>query len=192
MREGRWLAGLALALVVISLSGFGSAGCLAAEGDYIIAPSDVLEISVYGEEALTKGELVVRPDGKVSFPLIGDIQAAGKTTTQVKEAVEKKAKVFIPGAIANVSVTQLTSLQYYVLGKVAKPGMFNVSKPITVLQALALAGGPITFADEDKISVLRQEGDKTVRLPFNYKDVKKGRHLEQNFVLERGDVVVVP
>ncbi|MCK8603905.1 polysaccharide biosynthesis/export family protein [Desulfoferrobacter suflitae] len=192
MREGRWLAGLALALVVISLSGFGSAGCLAAEGDYIIAPSDVLEISVYGEEALTKGELVVRPDGKVSFPLIGDIQAAGKTTTQVKEAVEKKAKVFIPGAIANVSVTQLTSLQYYVLGKVAKPGMFNVSKPITVLQALALAGGPITFADEDKISVLRQEGDKTVRLPFNYKDVKKGRHLEQNIVLERGDVVVVP
>jgi len=190
MRRVRWLTWAAL--IVMVLAGFGTVDVAAAEGDYLIAPSDILEISVYGEEALTKGELVVRPDGKVSFPLLGDIQAAGKTTLQVKEAVEKKAVEFIPGAIANVSVMQLTSLQYFVLGKVAKPGMFNVSKPLTVLQALALAGGPVTFADEDDIKVMRQEGSKTIKLPFNYKDVKRGKNLDQNIVLERGDVVVVP
>lgn len=161
-------------------------------GDYQIAPSDVLEITIYGEESLTRNQLVVRPDGKVSFPLIGDVAVGGMTTAQVKDVVEAKVRTYVPEAMAAVSVMQLGSLQYYVVGKVAKPGMYNVSKPLTVLQAIALAGGPVVFAKEDSISILRNHGKETIRLPFNYEDVKKGRNLEQNILLERGDVVVVP
>ncbi len=161
-------------------------------GDYRMAPSDVLEITIYGEEGLTRNQLVVRPDGKVSFPLIGDVEVGGLTTVQVKEVVEEKVRAFIPEAVAAVSVMQLGSLQYYVVGKVAKPGMYNVAKPLTVLQALALAGGPVTFAREDKISILRNHGKETISLPFNYEEIKKGRSLDRNILLERGDVVVVP
>ena len=161
-------------------------------GDYKIAPSDVLEITVYGEEGLARNQLVVRPDGKVSFPLIGDVEVGGFNTTQVKEIVEEKIRAYIPEAMAAVSIMQLGSLQYYVVGKVAKPGMYNVSKPLTVLQALALAGGPVVFAKEDKISILRNHGKETLRLPFNYEEIKKGKNLEQNILLERGDVVIVP
>jgi len=163
-----------------------------ASGDYRIAPSDVLEITVFGEEGLSRNQLVVRPDGKVSFPLIGDVEVGGMTTAQVKETVESNVRIYIPDAMAAVSVAQLGSLQYYVVGKVAKPGMYNVSKPLTVLQLLALAGGPVTFAREDRVSILRHHGRETLRLPFNYEDIKKGRNLEQNVLLERGDVLVVP
>ena len=163
--------------------------CLA--GDYTIAPADVLEISIWGEEELAR-QLVVRPDGKVSFPLIGDIEVAGKTTAEVKKLVEKKIRPYIPEASATVIVSQLGSLQYFVIGKVAKPGMFNVSKPLTVLQALAMAGGLTTFANESGISIVRYYGKKTMRIPFNYKEVKQGKNLEQNILLERGDVVLVP
>ena len=159
--------------------------------DYLIAPADVLEISIWGEKELIR-QVVVRPDGKVSFPLIGDIEVADKTTTQVKNEIEKKIREYIPDAIASVIVTQLGSLQYYVVGKVAKPGVYNVSRPITVLQALALAGGLTPFAKQDEILIIRYYGKKTIKIPFNYKEVKKGEHLEQNILLQRGDVVLVP
>ncbi len=159
--------------------------------DYLIAPSDVLEISIWGEDQLVK-QVVVRPDGKISFPLVGDIKAAGRTTSQVKEEIEKKIREYITDAIASVIVTQLGSLQYYVVGKVAKPGMFNVAKPVTVLQALALAGGLTPFANQEKILIIRGHGKNSVIVHFNYKEIKKGKHLEQNILLQRGDVVLVP
>ncbi|OPL16309.1 MAG: hypothetical protein AVO38_08130 [delta proteobacterium ML8_D] len=160
-------------------------------GDYIIAPADVLEISIWGEEELAR-QLVVCPDGNVSFPLVGNLTVAGKTTTEVKALLEKKIRTFIPEASATVIVSQLGSLQYYVIGKVERPGMFNVSKTLSVLQALAMAGGLSTFAKEDGINIIRYHEDKTVRLPFNYNEVKKGENLQQNILLERGDVVLVP
>lgn len=160
--------------------------------DYKIGPGDILEISVYGEESLNKKDLVVRPDGKVSFPLVGDVQVGGLTTLQAKEAVEQSLHEYVPDAVAAVSIIQLGSLQYYVVGKVNKPGMYNVSKPLTVLQALAMAGGLTPFAQEGNIVILRNSGKETVRLPFNYKKIKKGRGVEENVTLERGDVVVVP
>ncbi len=160
--------------------------------DYKIAPGDVLEISVYGEESLNRKDLVVRPDGKTSFPLVGDVQVGGLTTVQAKEALEQSLHEYIPSAVASVSVMQLGSLQYYVVGKVNKPGMYNVAKPLTVLQALAMAGGLTTFAEESKIVILRNSGKETVHIAFNYKKIKKGQKLEQNIILERGDVVVVP
>ena len=163
-----------------------------APNDYKIGPGDVLEISVYGEESLNRKDLVVRPDGKISFPLVGDVLLGGLTTTKAKEAVEQSLHEYIPEAVAAVSVIQLGSLQYYVVGKVNKPGMYNVSKPLTVLQALAMAGGLTPFANESHIVVLRNCGKDTVRLPFNYKKIKKGRGVEENITLERGDVVVVP
>ena len=159
--------------------------------DYLIAPGDTLEISIYGEPDLVR-ELVVRPDGKVSFPLVGDIKVAGKTTSQVKKIVEQKVRSYIPSASATVIVTQLGSLQFYVIGRVNNPGMFNVSKPLTVLEALALAGGTTSFAKEDKILIIRGKGKNTTKIPFNLKDIKQGKHLEQNIVLERQDIVVVP
>jgi len=162
-----------------------------AESSYKIAPGDVIEISIWGEQDL-KRELIVTPDGYVSFPLIGDIKVAGKTTSQVKKEVESKIREYVPDAIASVIVTQLGSLQFYVIGKVAKPGMFNVGRPLTVLQALALAGGLTPFADEEHILIIRSYGKNTIKIPFNYKDIKKGKHLEQNILLKRGDVVLVP
>lgn len=160
--------------------------------DYKIGPSDVLEVSVYGEESLNRTGLVVRPDGKISFPLVGDVQVGGLTTAQAKEALEQGIHEYIPAAVASVSITQLGSLQYYVVGKVNKPGMYNVSKPLTVLQALAMAGGLTTFAQESNIMVVRNSGQETLHLPFHYNKVKKGLRIEENIVLERGDVVVVP
>lgn len=179
-----------MALVAILTLGCWSGNAMAQS--YKIAPSDVLEISIFGENALTKGQLVVRPDGKVSFPLLGDLQVAGLTTSEVRKEVESKARKYVPGAIATVVVTRLGSLQYYVVGKVAKPGMFNVSNPLTVLQALAMAGGLTPFAKQNQISIVRKDGTKEVRLRFSYAQVKNGEHLEQNIVLKRGDVVIVP
>ena len=160
--------------------------------DYKLGPSDVVDVTVYGEENLSRAGLVIRPDGKISFPLIGDVEVGGLTTAQAKDAIEEKLKEFIPGAVAAISVSQLGSLQYYVVGKVNKPGMYNVSKPLTVLQALAMAGGLTPFADEGKIIVLRNVGAETVRLPFHYSKIKKGESIEENIMLQRSDVVVVP
>ncbi len=160
--------------------------------DYKIGPGDVVEVSVYGEEQLNRKDLVVKPDGKISFPLIGDAQVGGLTTAQAKEAMEQSLHEYVPGAVASVSVAQLGSLQYYVVGKVNKPGMYNVSKPLTVLQALAMAGGLTPFANESHILIMRNTGKGTVDIAFNYKKVKKGQNIEENIILERGDVVVVP
>lgn len=186
---GLWV--LIAAAVLWAGCGNGRAQESPTADDYLIAPGDTLEISVYGEPDLIR-ELVVRPDGKVSFPLVGDIQTAGKTTSQVKEIVEGKVRTYIPSANATVIVTRLGSLQFYVIGRVNNPGMFNVAKPLSVLEALALAGGPTPFAKEDRILIIRGTGGKTTKIPFNLKDIKEGKHLEQNIVLERQDVVVVP
>jgi polysaccharide export outer membrane protein len=179
-----------IGLLVVLTSPAGTSTCLA-EDLYLIAPADTLEISVYGEQDLVR-ELIVRPDGKVSFPLVGDIEVSGKTTTQVKAEVEKKVRDYVPDASVTVIVAGLGSLQYYVLGKVANPGAFNLSRPVTALQALATAGGVTTFANEDDILIVRGHGNDTTHVPFNYGAVKNGKKLEQNILLERGDVVLVP
>ena len=178
-------------LLALSMRLFLMAASCHAEDLYRIAPADSLEISVYGEPELVR-ELVVRPDGRVSFPLVGDLQVAGKSTGETKALVEKAIRQYIPDASVSVIVTNLGSLQYYVLGKVASPGAFNMSRPVTVLQALATAGGLSTFADEEDILIIRHRGTTILNMPFNYGKVKKGKELEQNIVLERGDVVVVP
>jgi polysaccharide export outer membrane protein len=185
-----------LALLLLFAS-FGTNLALAQEQeadiseDYVIHPSDVLEISVYGENELTR-KLVVRPDGKVSFPFVGDIKVAGHSTSEVKTMIDKKVSAYIPEANSTIIIDQLGSLKYYVVGEVARPGMFNVPSQLTVLQALSLAGGLKTFADEDSIIIIRGYGKDTTKIFFDYSQIKKGKHLEQNILLDRGDVVLVP
>jgi polysaccharide export outer membrane protein len=159
--------------------------------EYLIQPSDVLEVSVYGEENLLR-KVIVRPDGKISFPLIGDIEVSGHSTRELKEIIDKKIRAFVPEASSTVIVEQMGSLTAYVVGQVAKPGIFNVASELTVLQALALAGGLTTFADEDGIIIIRGQGSATKKIPFDYGQVKRGKGLEQNILLERGDVVLIP
>ncbi len=177
--------------VCLALAGLTLPASCPAEESYLIAPADTLEISVYGEQDLVR-QLVVRPDGRVSFPLVGDLEVSGKTTTQVKADLEKRVRDYVPDASVSVIVTGLGSLQYYVLGKVANPGAFNLARPVSVLQALATAGGLTTFAKEGGILIIRKHGKETTHIPFDYEAVKKGRELEQNILLERGDVVLVP
>ncbi len=159
--------------------------------EYRVAPEDILEVSVYDEPELIR-QLVVCPDGRISFPLVGDIKVAGKTTAEIKAVVEKKIQVFVPNASVTVIIMELKSLKFYVLGKVARPGMFNVSNRVTVLQALAMAGGPTPFAKTKKISISRKVGANTHHISVDYENILKGQYMEQNYTLERGDVVLVP
>lgn len=162
-----------------------------AERAYVIGPGDVLDISAWKDEALTRS-CVVRPDGFISFPLIGELQAAGRTASQLKTEIEKKLERYVPDATLSVEVKQVNSMIIYVIGKVNAPGRFVLNANIDVLQALATAGGLNVFAKGGWIRIFRQENNKTTILPFDYDQVVKGKRLEQNISLNRGDVVVVP
>lgn len=159
--------------------------------DYPIGPGDVLEISVWKDEALTK-TVVVLPDGKITFPLIGELKAEGSTVAQLKQEVEKKLSRYVPDLVLSVEVKQCNSMLVYVIGRVNGPGRFALNAQVTVLQALAMAGGLNPFAVKDKIKVFRNEGETTKILPFKYSEVAEGNHLEQNIRLKQGDLILVP
>lgn len=161
-----------------------------AEG-YLIGPGDVLDISVWKDEALTRS-CVVRPDGFISFPLVGEIAAAGRTASQLKAEMAGKLSRYVPDVVLSLEVKQVNSLIIYVLGKVNMPGRFAMTVDVNILQALATAGGLNVFAKRDKIKVFRQGTDETTIFPFDYDSVVEGKHLEQNIHLKRGDVVVIP
>lgn len=158
---------------------------------YRVGAEDVLEISVWREDALKK-EALVRPDGGISYPLIGEVQVAGKTVLEIREEIVKRLEKFIPDPAVSVSIFKVGSQRVYVIGKVNKPGDFPVGRHVDVLQALSMAGGLTPFADANDIRVMRREGDRQVVLPFEYGRVVRGQKLEQNIQLHPGDVVVVP
>ena len=161
------------------------------EGDYIIGPGDVLDISVWKDEALTRS-CVVRPDGFISFPLIGDVRASGKTSQQLKLEIESRLIRYVPGLTLSLEIKQINSMIVYVIGKVNIPGRFVVNANIDVLQALSTAGGLNPFAKENNIKIFRKDKDETTIFPFQYDKVVDGKRLEQNIQLNRGDIVVVP
>ncbi|MDL1956554.1 MAG: polysaccharide export protein [Candidatus Desulfofervidus auxilii] len=163
----------------------------AQSSSFVLGPEDVLEISVWKDEALTK-QVIVRPDGKINFPLVGEIQAAGKTVEEVKKEITEKLKEYISDPVVTVMLIGINSYKIYIVGKVNKPGAYTLGRRINVMQALAMAGGFSPFADLDNISILRQEGGKQIRIKFDYKAVSKGKKLEQNIFLKSGDVIVVP
>ena len=159
--------------------------------EYRIGPGDQLGIEVWKDQALTRA-VVVLPDGKISFPLIGEIVAGGKTVAELKKEIEGKLAPYIQNLVLTVEVRQLNSTQIYVLGRVNAPGRVILTGNVDVLQALAIAGGPNSFANRSDIRVFRKEGGGTVIIPFDYDDVTAGKKLETNILLRRGDVVFVP
>ena len=162
-----------------------------ADESYLLGPEDVVKVSVWKDENLTQ-EVVVRPDGMISFPLVGDVPAAGRTVEDVRLELVKRLSKFIPTPHVSVMVTKLLSNKIYVIGRVNKPGEFLVGHYIDVLQALSLAGGLTPFAAENDIRIMRRARGNQRVFQFRYGDVRKGKELGQNIILERGDVVVVP
>ncbi|MBI5237002.1 MAG: polysaccharide biosynthesis/export family protein [Deltaproteobacteria bacterium] len=161
------------------------------EEGYLIGPGDVLDISVWKDEALTRS-CVVRPDGAISFPLIGDVRAAGRTANQLKAEIGQRLDRYVPGTTLSVEIKQVNSMIIYVIGKVNAPGRFVMNSNVEVLQALATAGGLNVFAKKNKIKIFREEKNETTIFPFEYDEVVDGKRLDQNIRLKRGDVVVVP
>jgi polysaccharide export outer membrane protein len=159
--------------------------------EYKIGSGDILIISVWKTDDLIR-EVIVLPDGTISFPLVGKIAAADRTLADLKQELEEKLKPYIHDPVISLSVKAVNSLNIYVIGRVNIPGRFVLFSNVDVLQALALAGGPNAFADRKNIRIFRKEDGKTVSIKFNYKEVTEGIHLEQNIMLKRGDVIVVP
>ena len=158
--------------------------------DYVIGADDVLQISVWHEPDM-KETLPVRPDGKISLPLLNDVQAAGLTPVQLKDSITEKLKKYIADPRVTVIITAMNSRRVFVTGEVTHSGPMNLLPHMTVLQALAEAGFT-QFANLKAIYLLRTENGKQVKVPFNYKEVVKGNHPEQNIALKPGDTVVVP
>ena len=158
---------------------------------YLLGPEDVVEVSVWKEPDMTR-QLVVQPDGKIYYPLVGEIRAAGKTVKQLQEEISKKLEKFVTDASVTVILLKTQNYKIFVTGKVNKPGEFQVGRPTSVLQAISMAGGLTTFASPKNIKVVRKISGQDELYNFDYKDVSKGMMLYQNIILQPGDVVVVP
>ena len=158
---------------------------------YKIQPGDVLAVSVWKEEDLIQ-EVIVRPDGQITFPLVGEAKAAGNSIENLRLLISERLKKYIPDPVVTVSVRQLAGNTIYVIGKVNRPGVFPIVRNVDVMQALSLAGGTSTYAALNDIKILRRENGQLRALSFKYAEVEKGKRLEQNVVLQAGDVVVVP
>ena len=161
-----------------------------AEG-YKLQPGDVLQVVVWKETDL-QSEVLIRPDGGMSFALAGDMQAAGRTTDELRAELETRVRKLVPGAVVTVSVKAVNGNRVFVIGKVNRPGDFPLFGAIDVMQALTFAGGVTPFADTSGISVLRRNGDRQTSIKFHYNDIVHGRRLDQNILLQSGDTVVVP
>ena len=185
----KWLMSLAAFGVVCCGSTFG-AESIASDG-YKLRPGDLLTVSVWNEKDL-QTDTLIRPDGGMSFPLAGELQAADHTVSELTSLLETRIRKFIPDAVVTVTVKAATGNRVYVIGKVNKAGDFPLFGPLDVMQALSLAGGATPFADTNSIRVLRRSGDHQMSIEFHYGDVERGRKLDQNILLQSGDTVVVP
>jgi polysaccharide export outer membrane protein len=183
--------GFSLLFFTFNTSFAAQNGAAAGTPAYLIGPGDVLNVSVWKEDGLQK-EVLVRPDGGLSFPLVGDLVAGGKSVAQLQAALADKLKKFIPDPVVTVSVLKINDNKIYVVGKVARPGEFIPTQYVDVMQALAMAGGLTTYAKSNDIIILRREKGREVAIPFEYDDVAGGENLGQNIILKSGDVVVVP
>ncbi len=158
---------------------------------YVIGPDDVLQV-LYWREKDVSAEVVVRPDGMVSLPLLNDVAAAGLTPEQLRDRVNEAAKKYFEDPNVTIVIKQINSRRVFITGQVAKPGPYALTAPTTVLQLIAMAGGLTEFAKSKNIVVMRTENGKPVSYPFNYKDVENRKNLKQNIELKPGDTVIVP
>jgi polysaccharide biosynthesis/export protein len=158
---------------------------------YVIGPDDQLGI-IYWREKDMSADVVVRPDGLISLPLLNDIQASGLTPEQLRLAITQGASKFVEEPTVSVVVKLINSRKVFITGQVGKPGFYPINSPTTVLQLIATAGGVAEYADKGKISIVRREDGKDTSFRFNYEEVMKGKKLTQNIELKPGDTVVVP
>lgn len=158
---------------------------------YTVNPGDVLSITVWKEDDLQR-QVIIRPDGAFSFPLAGDVHAEGQSIEQIRQAVTAGLERYIPEPVVTVAVENLSGNKVYVIGQVSRPGEFLAGGQVDVMQALSMGGGTTTFAQLGDIKILRRVNGTLIAIPFDYKDIEKGKRLQQNILLEPGDVVVVP
>jgi len=158
---------------------------------FLIGPEDVLAVHFWRDQEMS-GDVMVRPDGMITLPLVGDIRAAGLTPELLKDEIEKAASRLITEPSVTVAVKEINSRKVFITGEVSKPGPYPLSGPRTVMQLIAVAGGLNEYADKDNIVVLRNTNGQQKSYKFRYSDVSKGRGLEQNIELQPGDTVVVP
>jgi polysaccharide export outer membrane protein len=183
---------LMLGLLICCGTGFAADRPIPAPADgYTLRPGDVLQVSVWKETDL-QGEVLIRPDGGMSFALAGELHAAGHTVAELTSMLETRIRKFIPDAVVTVAVKSAGGNRVYVIGKVNRPGDFPLTGPIDVMQALSLAGGATPFADTNDIRILRRDGEHETSIHFRYNDIARGRRLDQNILLQNGDTVVVP
>jgi polysaccharide export outer membrane protein len=190
------VSNLILSLFLMLFSGFvvaekNSVNDEVNTASYQIGPGDVLQISVWKEEGMDQ-QILVRPDGEITFPLIGEVQAGGLTTRALSGALVAKLKKYIPNPSVTVSVLQAISNKVYVIGKVNRPGEFAATAYMDVLQALTMAGGLTPYADSDEIKIIRRTATGAKMKLFDYGEVVSGEQLEMNIILKAGDTVVVP
>jgi polysaccharide export outer membrane protein len=159
--------------------------------DYRIGPEDVLQISVFSNEALSR-TVPVRPDGMITLPLLNDVKAAGLTPMELRDSLMKKFVEFVPSPEVAVIVTEVKSFMISVLGEVAKPGRYDLRSSATIVDALAMAGGFKEFAARSKVVVVRSQGGVSKRIPFDYNKLSSAKAPQENFALRPGDIVIVP
>jgi len=180
------LANMVLLMVALMMGSF-----VHASEPYTLNAGDILSISVWNEDALQK-EVVVLPDGTISFPLAGQLNAKDKTVLQVETELKEKLSEYISDPVVNVTVNQVSGNTVHILGKVLRPGSFGMSQPLDAMQALSLAGGLTTYAKENDIIILRRDGMKQQIIPVLYANIKQGKSLESNVLLQSGDVIIIP
>ena len=164
----------------------------ASPNDYQIGAGDILEITIWKEPDLSRTDVLVRTDGKVSFPLLNDVQAAGLTPLEMKRNMEIGLKEFISNPFVTITVRSPESQKIYILGEVLNTGEYSLTKNLTVLQAFALAGGFTEWASKKEIILMRKEGGKEKIYRINYKSIIKGKDLGQNLKLKADDTIIVP
>jgi polysaccharide export outer membrane protein len=180
--------------ILLTRAGAASAGSVQANelsSRYIVGPGDVLEVSVWKDEALSR-TVTVLPDGTISLPLIGEYMAMGKSINLIREEIKRAIEPFVPNPELIVGIQQVNSMWVYVIGKVMNAGRFQLNSNVNVLQVLSMAGGFNSFADSDKIKIFREKKGKTKIFSFNYTDVARGKNLYANIRVKNGDVIVVP
>jgi polysaccharide export outer membrane protein len=159
--------------------------------DYVIGPEDVLTVVIWREKDIS-GDVQVRPDGKISLPLLNDVQAAGYTPEQLRKQLTDAVAKYIEQPEVTVIVKAINSRKVYITGQVGKPGPYALTGTTNVLQLIAMAGGVLEYANSKNIVVMRSENGKSVTHKFNYRDVMQGKNLQQNIELRPGDTVIVP
>ncbi len=158
---------------------------------YTLSPSDEIEVFVWKEEDLSRN-VTIRPDGGISYPLVGEVKAAGQSVAELQALMQERIRAYVPSAVVSVSLTKVSGYRIYVMGEVNNPGEYVLNHYVTVAQALTLADGLTAFAKQSDILIMRNSGGESRAIKFNHKRFQQGKDLDRNIRLEAGDVVSVP